>query len=444
MDTSRRRLLAATAGGVFTSSLRPAVAQGAPYGLKPGKPFAGAQVNIVLPNAGQYRAQAKRLDRFTELTGIKPNFIYVPYGQLLDKITTEAVSGGSSYDVITYQDTWGASLVPYMDPVDDLAQRDGFDMSKYPAPYQKAGVFDGKLYGLPVRAHPQMLFYRRDLLDQAGVQPPRTFEELVTAARAVQEKTGVPGVSMNYGKGNSGQNLFLWMNYLWGKGSDIFDGNRRARFNDAAGIEATTMYTDTLLKHKVANPGSVQFNEGDMVNSMGQGTAGMIMVWWWAYPVLTSGRSKLTPEQVGFTSVPGMQVGTPSNVTTSMPFSLSKTSKNKEAAWEYMKWMTNPDLEVEIATDKADPEVNEIMVTHVSSFRNERVNEANRGLHREGLRCLDGARNMPQIREWPQVAAVLETTISDIVASNRPIKPAMDEAAAQVDRVMRRSGGRAG
>ena len=353
MTTSRRAILTqATVAAALSMAGRPARAADLPYGLKPGKPYAGTTVNIILPNAGQYRAQAKRLGHFTEMTGIKPNFIYVPYATLLDKITTDAVSGGSAYDVITYQDSWGAALVPYMDAIDDRVARDGFDMNRYPAVYKQAGMFGGKLYGLPLRAHPQMLFYRKDLLAQAGQVPPRTFAELVSVARAVQDKTSVPGVAMDYAKGSGGQNLFLWLNYLWGNGSDIFAADGKARFNDAAGIKATEMYTSLLLKDKVANPGSVQFNESDMVNSMAQGTSAMIMQWWWAYPVLTSGRSTLKPEQVGFTAMPSMDPARPASVTTGMPFSLSKSSKNKDAAWEYMKWMCNPDLELDIATGK--------------------------------------------------------------------------------------------
>lgn len=444
MTISRRAILAgAAATGTLGLSTRNGHAAETPYGLKPGKPYAGTQVNIILPNAGQYRAQAKRLPQFTDLTGIKANFIYVPYATMLDKITTDAVSGGSAYDVITYQDSWGPSLVPYMDPIEDRIARDGFDMGRYPAVYKQAGTYGGMLYGVPLRAHPQLLFYRKDLLAQAGQVPPKTFAELVTVARAVQDKTGVPGIAMDYVKGAGGQNLFLWLNYLWGAGSDIFAADGRARFNDAAGIMATEMYTGLLLKEKVANPSSVQFNESDMVNSMAQGTSAMIMQWWWAYPVLTSGRSTLKPEQVGFTTMPSMDLAHPASVTTGMPFSLSKASKNKDAAWEYMKWMCNPDLELDIATDKSDPDTNEIMVTHAANFQNAKLNEINNGLHRAGLACLAAARPMPQIREWPQVAAVLEVAISDICSGGKPVKVAMDDAATQVDRVMRRSGSRA-
>lgn len=445
MALTRRGFLGtAAAGGILAGGFKPGRAADLPYRLKPGKPYAGATVNIILPNAGQYRAQAKRHPAFTELTGIKANFIYVPYSTLLDKITTEGVSGGSAYDVITYQDSWGAALLPYMDPIDDRVARDGFDMGSYPGVYKQSGTFDGKLYGLPLRAHPQMLFYRKDLLEQAGQQPPRTFAEFTSVARAVQDKTGVPGVAMDYSKGNSGQNLFLWLNFLWGHGSDVLGKDRKARFNDAAGLKATEMYTGLLLKDKVANIGSVGFNESDMVNSMAQGTSAMMMQWWWAYPLLTGGRSTLKAEQVGFTTVPSLDAAHPASVTTSMPFSLSKLSKNKDAAWEYMKWMCNPDLELDIATDKSDPDLNEIMVVHTANFENEKLNELSHGLHRAGLAALAAARPMPQIREWPQVASVLETAVSDICSGGKPVKAAMDDAAAQVDRVLRRSGGRSG
>ena len=414
---------------------------GAPYGLKPGKPFAGTTVNIMLPNAGQYRAQAKRLGQLEELTGIKAVHGYVPYGQLLDKITAEAVSGSSAYDLVTYQDTWGPALTPYLDPIDALVRRDGVDMGSYPEVFRLASTFRNTLYGLPVRAQAQLLFHRRDLLEKAGLKPSTTWDELVAVAKAVQDANpGISGIAMDYGKGNGFQNLFTWVNYLRGKGADIVDDGGQVRFNDPAGVEATQMYLDMLLKHKVANPGSVGFVEGDKVNSMAQGNAAMVMVWWWAYSVLTGPRSTLKPEQVGFVNVPSFNNGNASNIGQCMPFAISKLSKNKEAAWEVLKWMANPDLEKDVATDKSNPDTAEIIVVHKASLADEKVNAVNHGLQKAGLASLETARPMPQFRAWPQVASVLENTISLLAANGAPVKPALDEAANEVRRIMRRMG----
>jgi len=442
MTTVSRRTLLGTALAAGLPMGRPAQAQStdpAHFGLKPGKPYAGTEVTIMLPNAAQYRAQRKRLGQLEDLTGIKAIHSYVPYGQLLDKITTEAVSGSTAYDLITYQDTWGSSLVPYMDPVEPLLARDNFDAGRFADVFVKASTYDGKIYGLPIRGQPQLLFYRKDLLAEVGAAPPKTWEEVVTVGNAIQAKfPNVSGIAMDYGKGNGFQNLFLWANFLWGRGTDMVDAERRPLFNSEAGVRATEEYLGLLHKHKVANPSSVQFIEGDKVNSMAQGNSAMVVVWWWAWPVLTGGRSKLTAEQVGFAPVPHYQDGPPISIGQCMPFSVSKNSRKKDAAWEVLKWMASPELEVDIATDQSDPDTKEIIVTQKTSLRDPRVNAVTGGLQNMAYESLLSARPMPLLREWPQMATVLENTISDLAASNKPVKPALDDAAAQVTRVMRR------
>jgi multiple sugar transport system substrate-binding protein len=413
------------------------------FALAQGKPFAGAEISVLLPQGAQFRAQEKRFGEFTALTGIKPVYNYVPYGQLRDKIATEGVAGSSAFDIICYQDSWGPGLAVYLQPIDDWLKRDNISMDRYPQAYKLGSQIEAKTVGLPVRGHPQMLFYRKDLLEQAGVQPPKSWDELVTVADAVQKASGIAGVAMYYGKGNGGQNLFLWLNHLWGAGSDIFADNfRTTRFNEPSGIEATQRYVDYLLKHKVAAPGSVQFVEPDAVNSVAQGNSAMVMVWWWVYPQLTGGQSKLRPEQVAFAPMPRYAPDKPASYALSLPFAISANSKKKEAAWEFMKWVSSPELEVACATDKSDKDTADIVVTHKSSFVDPKVNEVNNGLHRVAAQSLEGSRIMPQLKEWPQIAAVLESTISELATGSKPVKEGLDASAQEIDRILRRAGTR--
>lgn len=441
---NRRQLLNFGVGAAATATfgLRPdqAFAQ-----LAPGKPFAGATINILLPQASQFRAQEKRLGQFEEATGIKAVYTYVPYGQMRDKITTEAVAGSSAFDVVCYQDSWGPSLSLYLEPLDDRIARDGLDMGRYPQAYRQGSQMDGKTFGLPIRGHPQMLFYRKDLLEAAGVQPPKTWDEVVTVAGAVQAKTGVPGIAMYYGKGNGQQNLFLWMNYLWGKGADLFSEDySQTRFTEPAAIEATQAYLDLLLKHKVTAPGSVQFVEGDAVNSMAQGNAAMVMVWWWVYSVLTGSKSTLKPEQVGFAPMPRYADGQPVSYALSLPFAISSLSKQTDPAWEFMKWVSRPELEQECAIDKSDANTADIVVTQTASFLNPKVNEVNHGLHAVAAKSLEGSRILPQLKEWPQIATTLENKISELATGSQPVKDGLDQAAQDIDRILRRAGYRKG
>ena len=441
MAISRRAFLGSAAATSILAIAGAARAQSAPYALKPGKPYAGTTVTIMLPNAGQYRAQKKRLAQLEEHTGIKAVHSYVPYGQLLDKITAEAVAGSSTYDLVTYQDTWGPSLSPYLEPLDALVAADRVDLRSYPPVFVECATYRDVLYGLPVRAQAQLLFYRKDLFAQAGIAPPATMAELFAAAKAVQDKTGVSGIAMDYGKGNGFQNLFSWMNFMRGHNAELLGPDGKVAFNSKAGIDATTEYLAPLLQLKIANPGSIQFVEGDKVSSFAQGNAAMVMVWWWAYSVLVGERSTLKPDQVGFVPVPGFGNGTHSAIGQCMPFAVSKLSKNKAAAWEVLKWMANPDLEVAVATDKSDPDTNEIIVAHASSLQDAKVNAANNGLQAAGYESLKVARPMPLLKTWPQVAAILEATISDLAANGGSVKDALDSAAGKVQRIVSRSPG---
>ncbi|MGK4922942.1 ABC transporter substrate-binding protein [Bordetella hinzii] len=440
----KRRQFLQTAGlyaGLGGLSL-PSWANAQTDGLKPGKPYAGTRLSLMLPPASQFRAQEKYLPQFEQATGIKVAYQYVPYGQLLEKITTEAVGGGSAYDMFAYQDSWLAALANYLQPLDSQLKADGVDMKRYPEVYRQACRINDATYGLPVRAHPQLLFYRKDLYGEAGVAPPATWDALLSAAAAVQQRSGVPGVVMDYVKGSGFQNLWLWFNCLWGHGSDVLDADQRPLFNNAAGVAATQAYVDLLLKHRIANPGSSQFNEYDMVNAMAQGNGATMMVWWWTYAVLTGDRSRLKPEQVGF--APMLRVGSPASPTVAivMPFGIARQSRQAQAAWEFLKWVSSPALEKAIVCDKSDPQTTDIVATQTATYQDEEVNRINHGLHRVALQSLAGARTVPQMAMWPQVGTVLESTISEIVSTGKPVKAALDEAAAQVERSVRRSGGR--
>lgn len=440
MELSRRDLLAAGLGAAALGplGLRAAHAQGA---LKPGQPYAGATVNVLLPQASQFRAQEKRFAEFERLTGIKPVYNYVPYSQLRDKITTESIGGSTAFDLICYQDSWGPSLATYLRPLDEWLARDGVDMGGYPQAYRLGSQVEGKTYGLPIRGHPQMLFYRKDLLEKAGVQPPKTWEEVVTVADAVQKAApGVSGLAMYYGKGEGAQNLFLWLNHLWGRGGDVFtEGYKETRITEPVAVEATRQYLDYLLTQKVAAPASVQFVESDAVNSVAQGNSAMIMVWWWVYSVLTGSQSKLKAEQVGFAPMPRYADGPPVSYALSLPFGVSANSSKQDAAFEFLKWVGSPELEVACATDKSDDNTADIVVTHTASFTDDKVNEANFGLHRVAAQSLEGSRIMPQLPEWPQIASTLEGTISDL-ATGQPVEEGLERAARDIDRTLRRAG----
>lgn len=68
----------------------------------------------------------------------------------------------------------------------------------------------GTQYGLPLLASARALFYNKALLKEAGVEVPKTWDELLTAAKAVKEKTGNPGYGMPLGSEEAQAEAMIW------------------------------------------------------------------------------------------------------------------------------------------------------------------------------------------------------------------------------------------
>jgi multiple sugar transport system substrate-binding protein len=435
----KRRNILQMSAAVAGSSLVPwASAQGADA-LKSGKPYAGTEVNLLTVVAPQFKAHEAKLAEFEALTGIKVKYQYVPFASTREKLTSELVGQSAQYDVLSAMDVWGPSLYNLFHPLNDMLADKKIDVSaRYPYAHLRAardGNGAGKnVLGLPIRGHVQLMFYRKDVFEKLGLKVPSTWGDMVEAGKVIQEKTDMSGVAMYYGK-TGGQNLMIWFNYLWGMGGDLLDAKGQPAFNNAAGIAATQAYMDVLLKHKVSSAASASFNETDAVNSMAQGKSAMVPVWWWRYASLLDAKtSTLKDHQVGFAPLPSMPGKDNTTYTNTWFYGINKNSKKKEAAMEFLTWLSNPEIERSVLLDKT---MNEVVAMQTKNLLDADVNVRYKGMHVFAAQAFKGARGTPLFAQWPQVSDVLEAAISDLATGTKQVKPVLDDAAARVRRIMR-------
>jgi multiple sugar transport system substrate-binding protein len=333
----RRGILQATAAGLSGALAPWALAQGT-GALKPGKPYAGTEVNLLSVVAPQFKAHEAKLAEFEALTGIKVKYQYVPFANTREKLTAELVGGSSQYDVLSTMDVWGPSLYNLFEPLNGMLAEKKIDMaSRYPHAHLRAssdGNGSGKnILGFPIRGHVQLMFYRKDIFDKLGLKAPNTWDEMVETGKVISAKTDMAGVAMYYGK-TAGQNLMIWFNYLWGAGGDLLDAKGQPAFNSPAGVAATQAYIDVMLKHKAAPAASASFNETDAVNSVAQGKSAMVPVWWWRYASLVDPKvSTLKPEQVAFALCPACRASPTPPTPTPGSTASTKTPRKKRPPW---------------------------------------------------------------------------------------------------------------
>jgi ABC-type glycerol-3-phosphate transport system substrate-binding protein len=140
-------------------------------------------------------------------------------------------------------------------PIEDVA---GDLVDEHYSPYWRTlGTVDDQLYGVWFKAANKSTFwYRPDLFADAGVEPPETWEDLLTTAQAISD-SGVAPVSVG---GGDGWTLTDWFEnvYLRSAGADRYDqlAAHEIPWTDPSVVEALTTLADLWSDQQLIAPAS--------------------------------------------------------------------------------------------------------------------------------------------------------------------------------------------
>ena len=118
-----------------------------------------------------------------------------------------------------------------------------FDWEDFNAGSRNIGTVDGTPWFAPINGGTDLLVYRTDLFEKAGLKPPTTLDELMATAKALHDPdNGISGIALR-GLRGSGANVWRWMPYFRGFGGEWFEGNKPV-FNSDAAVRATETYLE--------------------------------------------------------------------------------------------------------------------------------------------------------------------------------------------------------
>ncbi|SDL49516.1 extracellular solute-binding protein [Aliiruegeria lutimaris] len=128
----------------------------------------------------------------------------------IDRLHDEAVRNAdrkaSRYDVIAVDLPWVGEFAErgVLMPLDEAMDIASVDPADFHTAGWKAAHWGGKPYGLPAQTTPELLFYRKDMLSAAGLEPPATTDALLAAAKALHDpQRGRHGIAWNAARGTA-------------------------------------------------------------------------------------------------------------------------------------------------------------------------------------------------------------------------------------------------
>jgi sorbitol/mannitol transport system substrate-binding protein len=345
----------------------------APAGTTPAATTAAApasgevvEVNIALANNQLSQAFARiaqtEFAKSNLAQGVKVNISVLPENDLRNRLTTEASTGGTTYDIYYIgpyeaqtwaKNGWIEDLKPYFDkmPADQKAWYDYGDLIK--------GMMDsvslnGDPYGIPFYGESSFLMYNKDLFAKAGITMPEhpTWDQVYDFAKKIKALgPDYVGITMRGapGWGMSGAPFIPIVNTYGGK---FYDMNWNATVDTPQQRAAWKMYHDILNDAGQKDILSYTYNE--CVGLMSQGKCGMYYDATSQAPALEGKESKIAGK-VGYVFAPhevqDKNTGWLWNWT--MCLNPKTTQAKKDAAFKFMLWATSKDF-VDL-TMKIDP-----------------------------------------------------------------------------------------
>jgi sorbitol/mannitol transport system substrate-binding protein len=282
---------------------------------------------------------------------IKVNFIQMEENDLRDAVTKDVATNGGQYDIVTV----GSYEVPIWaengwltDLTADLEGDPDYDVDDLFEPVKDALTADGSLYAVPFYGESSMLMYNKELFDQAGLTMPEhpTWQQVADFARQL-DSDSVDGICLR-GKPGWGEVFAPLTTVVQTFGGTWFDENWDAQVDSPEFAEAVQFYVDLVKDAGESDPVSTGFTE--CLNNVSQGRSAMWVDATVAAGLLEDPTSSDVAGKMGYAHAPVVETEE-SGWLWSWNLAIPETTKNREAAVEFVKWATSKEYHQLVGTE---------------------------------------------------------------------------------------------
>jgi ABC-type glycerol-3-phosphate transport system substrate-binding protein len=349
----------------------------------------------------------------------------MPIDQATEKATITLAAGSDALDIVYVNEPMLGRFAKagWLEPLDEYWEKykEEYDLDDIPEAAVDALRYDGKLYAMPFSVNVMFFYYRTDLFEEAGIEPPETFEDYLTYAAQLNSPQR-SGTILTLKPVDAAMNETHW--YLNAIGDGWFDENLKPVFNSENGIKAI----ETLKEvSQYAPRGFTAHANDESTIAFQQDFAAMGLQWLTRAAAMDDPEESRVVGKIDWAVPPGGH----SRISIS-GYGISKfSSADRDKLFQILAIGSNAEAQLEAASLS--------MPLRRSVLGNEELKEENRHFE-AALAAIEVAEPLPGFPEFIETAEIVTRCVLQAVTGERPVKEAMDTAAVEVEALLESRG----
>jgi multiple sugar transport system substrate-binding protein len=303
------------------------------------------------------------------------------------------------------------------------------DRSAYFPGMIQACTWQGKLTALPWFVDAGMLYYRTDLLQSLGLQPPQTWADLTKTAQAAEGQH-----QANFG--------FLWqgkqaevlvcdaVEYIASNnGSILGPDGKTVTLADPAAVQAVQYMYDTIHSSKISPADVLSWDEEPSRRPFTSGQAALLRNWSYVWQNAQDPSGSSVVGKVGVVPLPHFDGGKSAACLGGYQYGVNAASKNKDAAADFLRWMSQPAQQLRFATEVG------LAPSKSAVYDDPALAKANPFM--QSLKSVFvGATPRPVTPKYPQVTLVLQSQLSKALTQGS-VASQLQSAKSQIESIVK-------
>ncbi|MFC9041129.1 extracellular solute-binding protein [[Kitasatospora] papulosa] len=356
---------------------------------------------------------------------------YIPVDTRAQRIKAAFNDPKSAPDLIEYGNTDTAGYVKDGGLADISKEFAAWDEAKDTDPTAKQSVtVDGSVYGAPLFVGVRALYYRTDVLDELGIEPPKSQAELISTAKKIHKEK--PDL---YGLAAGGAYTYGAMPFIWAQGGELAEETGvtyRSAINSAKARKGIEAYTSLFGDDNCPAAKCAAMGGNATVTAFASGKAAMAIGGDFSHAAVEAGAVK---GKYAVVPLPGVKEGSIAPAFAGgNNIGVLKSSSHRTLAVDLMKSLTGKKTQAEMFDAMG------FLPTYTDVLESAAEKEPFVGPFVNTLGA--GAKFVPASPAWGQIDAslVLPTMFQEIVSGRKDVAAASDDAAKKMDTAFAEAG----